>query len=225
MSALSKIIEDAINDIAMKVDVLNIQGQSTGRQVELPDAIFGVEPSEHAVYLSVKQYLASQRQGTHKSKERSEISGSTRKLHRQKGTGGSRKGDTNNPLYMGGGRVFGPRPRNYDIKLNKKVKRLARKSALSSKAGEGKIVVVEDFSFEAPKTKEYINILQRLKLNDDVKTLLITADIEKEVYLSARNLQKADVTRASDVNTYQILHANTLIISEGAVSKIQETLA
>ncbi len=208
----------------MKVDVVNIQGQHTGRQIELPESIFGVEPSEHAVYLSVKQYLASQRQGTHKSKERSEISGSTRKLHRQKGTGGSRKGDTNNPLYMGGGRVFGPRPRNYDIKLNKKVKRLARKSALSFKASVGKIVVVEDFSFESPRTKEFINILMRLKVNEE-KTLLITPELEKEVYLSARNLQKAEVVRASDVNTYQILHAGTLIISEGAVSRIEETLA
>ncbi|MDZ4682060.1 MAG: 50S ribosomal protein L4 [Saprospiraceae bacterium] len=208
----------------MKVDVLNIQGQNTGRQIELPEAIFGIEPSEHAVYLSVKQYLAAQRQGTHKSKERSEISGSTRKLHRQKGTGGSRKGDTNNPLYMGGGRVFGPRPRKYDIKLNKKVKRLARKSALSFKAGVGKILVVEDFSFEAPKTKEYLNLLLRLKLMEE-KTLLITPELEKEVYLSARNLQKAEVVRASDVNTYQILHAGTLIISESAVSKIEETLA
>ncbi|MFM9948585.1 MAG: 50S ribosomal protein L4 [Saprospiraceae bacterium] len=208
----------------MKVDVLNIQGQSTGRQIELPEAIFGIEPSEHAVYLSVKQYLAAQRQGTHKSKERSEISGSTRKLHRQKGTGGSRKGDTNNPLYMGGGRVFGPRPRKYDIKLNKKVKRLARKSALSFKAGVGKILVVEDFSFAAPKTKEYLNLLLRLKLMEE-KTLLITPELEKEVYLSARNLQKAEVVRASDVNTYQILHAGTLIISESAVSKIEETLA
>lgn len=208
----------------MKVDVLNIQGQNTGRQIELPEAIFGIEPSEHAVYLSVKQYLAAQRQGTHKSKERSEISGSTRKLHRQKGTGGSRKGDTNNPLYMGGGRVFGPRPRKYDIKLNKKVRRLARKSALSFKAGAGKILIVEDFSFEAPKTKEFINLLLRFKL-DTEKTLLITPELEKEVYLSARNLPKADVVRASDVNTYQILHAGTLIISESAVSKIEETLA
>jgi large subunit ribosomal protein L4 len=208
----------------MKVDVLNIQGQNTGRQIELPEAIFGIEPSEHAVYLSVKQYLAAQRQGTHKSKERSEISGSTRKLHRQKGTGGSRKGDTNNPLYMGGGRVFGPRPRKYDIKLNKKVRRLARKSALSFKAGAGKILIVEDFSFESPKTKEFINLLLRFKL-DTEKTLLITPELEKEVYLSARNLPKADVVRASDVNTYQILHAGTLIISESAVSKIEETLA
>jgi len=208
----------------MKVDVLTIEGQHTGRQIELPEAIFGIEPSEHAVYLSVKQYLAAQRQGTHKSKERSEISGSTRKLHRQKGTGGSRKGDTNNPLYMGGGRVFGPRPRNYDIKLNKKVKRLARKSALSSKAGSGKILVIEDFSFQSPKTKEYINLLQRLNVNEE-KTLLITPEIEKEVYLSARNIQKADVVRAADVNTYQILHAGTLIISESAISKIEETLA
>ncbi|HMN88903.1 MAG TPA: 50S ribosomal protein L4 [Saprospiraceae bacterium] len=208
----------------MKVDVLNIQGEKTGRTVELPDDIFGVEPNEHAVYLSVKQYLANQRQGTHKSKERSEISGSTRKLHRQKGTGGSRKGDINNPLFVGGGRVFGPKPRDYSQKLNKKVKRLARKSALSSKAGNGSIIVLEDFSFEAPKTKAFQQILKALQL-DQAKTLLVTADHEREVFLSGRNLPKASITRAVDLNTYHILNANTLILSEGAIEKIKETFA
>lgn len=208
----------------MKIEVLNIQGQHTGRQVELPEDIFSVEPNEHAVYLAVKLYLANQRQGTHKSKERSEVSGSTRKLHRQKGTGGSRKGDINNPLYTGGGRVFGPRPRDYSFKLNKKVKQLARKSALATKAQAGQIVVVEDFSFEAPKTKAFVNILNSLKANEQ-KSLLVTADHEKEVYLSGRNLPSSTVVRAADLNTYQILNAGTLILSEGAVAKIAESFA
>lgn len=208
----------------MKVDVFNIQGEKTGRTVELPDEIFGVEPNEHAVYLSVKQYLANQRQGTHKAKERNEIAGSTRKLHRQKGTGGSRKGDIKNPLYHGGGRIFGPRPRDYRQKLNKKVRILARKSALSGKASTGSIVVLEDFSFEAPKTSAFINILKSLN-TDTKKSLLVTADYEKEVFLSSRNLQKASVMRASDLNTYQVLHANTLILSEGSIEKIKETFA
>lgn len=207
----------------MTVDVLNIQGGKTGRTIELPDNIFGVEPNEHAVYLSVKQYLANQRQGTHKSKERSEISGSTRKLHRQKGTGGSRKGDINNPLYPGGGRVFGPKPRDYSQKLNKKVKELARKSALSSKLSNGSILVLEDFSFEAPKTKAFHDILKALQLQGK-KTLFVTADYEKEVLLSARNLPKTTLMRAADLNTYQILHANTLILSESSVEKIKEIL-
>lgn len=207
----------------MTVDVLNIQGEKTGRTVELPDTIFGIEPNEHAVYLSVKQFLANQRQGTHKSKERSEISGSTRKLHRQKGTGGSRKGDINNPLYPGGGRVFGPKPRDYSQKLNKKVKELARKSALSSKATAGSVIVLEDFSFEAPKTKAFFGILKALQLQDK-KTLFVTADYEKEVLLSARNLPKTTLMRASDLNAYQILHANTLILSESSVDKIKEIL-
>lgn len=207
----------------MTVDVLNIQGEKTGRTVELPDNIFGVEPNEHAVYLSVKQYLANQRQGTHKSKERSEISGSTRKLHRQKGTGGSRKGDINNPLYPGGGRVFGPKPRDYSQKLNKKVKELARKSALSSKMSNGSILILEDFSFETPKTKAFHDILKALQLHDK-KTLFVTADYEKEVLLSARNLPKTTLMRAADLNTYQILHANTLILSESSVEKIKEIL-
>ncbi|MDX1941174.1 MAG: 50S ribosomal protein L4 [Saprospiraceae bacterium] len=208
----------------MKVEVFNIQGEKTGRTVELPDDIFGIEPNEHSVYLSVKQYLANQRQGTHKSKERSEITGSTRKLHRQKGTGGSRKGDIKNPLYHGGGRVFGPKPRDYSQKLNKKVKALARKSALASKAQNESIVVVEDFSFDAPKTKKYVDILRCLKL-EGKKTLFVTPDHEKEVLLSVRNLPKAAITRASDLNTYQILHANTLILSEGSIEKIKETFA
>lgn len=207
----------------MTVDVFNIQGEKTGRTVELPDNIFGVEPNRHAVYLSVKQYLANQRQGTHKSKERSEISGSTRKLHRQKGTGGSRKGDINNPLYPGGGRVFGPKPRDYSQKLNKKVKALARKSALTNKAMAGSVMVVEDFAFDAPKTKNFFNILKALKLHDK-KTLFVTAEYEKEVLLSARNLPKTTMILAADLNTYQILNANTVVLSEGSIEKIKETL-
>ncbi len=207
----------------MTVDVLNIQGEKTGRTIELPANIFGIEPNEHAVYLSVKQYLANQRQGTHKAKERSEVSGSTRKLHRQKGTGGSRKGDINNPLYPGGGRVFGPKPRDYTQKLNKKVKALARKSALSSKATAGSIMILEDFSFEAPKTSAFHTILKALQLQDK-KTLFVTADYEKEVLLSVRNLPKTTLIQAADLNTYQILHANALILSESSIEKIKETL-
>ncbi len=208
----------------MKFEVFNIQGEQTGRSVDLPDDIFGIEPNEHAVYLAVKQYLANQRQGTHKAKERSEVSGSTRKLHRQKGTGGSRKGDINNPLYPGGGRVFGPKPRDYRQKLNKKVRRLARKSALSSKAKAGSILIVEDFSFESPRTKEFIKILSALKVSDK-KTLFVTADYEKEVLLSSRNMPKASVMRASDLNTYAILNSSTIVLSEGCIEKIKETFA
>ena len=204
----------------MKIEVLNTEGQPTGRSVELPDDIFGIEPNEHVVYLAVKQYLANQRQGTHKAKERSELSGSTRKLHRQKGTGGSRKGDINNPLYHGGARVFGPRPRDYSQKLNKKVKRLARLSALSSKAAAGQIVVVEDFSFDTPKTKAYKAILGKLAAGDR-KTLFVTPDYDSNVYLSSRNLQESSVVRASDLNTYEILKAQTLIFAEGALAKIK----
>lgn len=208
----------------MKIEVLNIEGQQTGRSVELPDDIFGIEPNEHVVYLAVKQYLANQRQGTHKAKERSEMSGSTRKLHRQKGTGGSRKGDINNPLYHGGARVFGPRPRDYSQKLNKKVKRLARKSALSSKAANGQIFVVEDFSFETPKTKSFKTMLGKLSVADR-KTLLVTADHDAALYLSGRNLQETAVVRAADLNTYEILKAQTLILAEGALDKIKQSLA
>jgi large subunit ribosomal protein L4 len=208
----------------MKIEVLNTEGQSTGRSIELPDAIFGIEPNEHVVYLAVKQYLANQRQGTHKAKERSEMSGSTRKLHRQKGTGGSRKGDINNPLYHGGARVFGPRPRDYSQKLNKKVKRLARKSALSSKAASGNILIIEDFSFDAPKTKAFKSILSKLAVADR-RTLFVTPDYDTKVYLSSRNLQESSVVRASDLNTYEILKAHTLVFAESAVEKIKQSMA
>ncbi|MCC6724510.1 MAG: 50S ribosomal protein L4 [Saprospiraceae bacterium] len=207
----------------MKLEVFNIKGEKTGKSVELPDAVFGATPNEHAVWLAVKAYLANQRQGTHKSKERSEISGSTRKLHKQKGTGGSRKGDINSPLYKGGGRVFGPKPRDYSQKLNKKVKRLARLSALSSKAANGQIIVMEDFTFDAPKTKSFLGMLKSLKL-DAKKSLLVTGDYEKNVYLSSRNLPNAAVSRAQDLNTYEILHSNTLILAEGSIAKIVESL-
>lgn len=203
----------------MKLEVLNIQGSNTGKSVDLPNDVFGIEPNEHAVWLAVKAYLANQRQGTHKSKERNEIAGSTKKLHRQKGTGGSRKGDIKNPLFRGGGRIFGPKPRDYSQKLNKKVRRLARYSALSAKVASGEVIVLEDFSFDAPKTKTYLEIMAALKQGNK-KTLLVTADHEKNVYLSSRNLQNAKVRRAQDLSTYDILHANTLILSEGAISKI-----
>lgn len=206
----------------MKLEVHNIQGEKTGREVELPAEIFAVEPNDHAVYLVVKQYLANQRQGTHKSKERNEVAGSTRKIKRQKGTGTARAGDIKSPVFRGGGRIFGPRPRNYGFKLNKKVKSLARNSALSTKASAGEIMVVEDFSFEAPKTREFVNILDKLQLVDK-KTLLVTADYEKEVMLSGRNLKNTEVIRATDIHPYNILHANTVVLSEGAVEKIVET--
>ncbi|GJM32758.1 MAG: 50S ribosomal protein L4 [Saprospiraceae bacterium] len=208
----------------MKIQVLNTQGQPTGRETELPDDIFGVEANDHAIYLAVKQYLANQRQGTHKSKERGEVAGSTRKIKRQKGTGTARAGDIKNPLFRGGGRVFGPRPRNYGIRLNKKVKQLARKSVLASKASAGDIVVLEDFSFDAPKTNQYLTLLQSLQVYGK-KTLLVTSDFEKEVYMSSRNLKGTEVVRASDLNVYDVLKANKLILSEGAIEKIKETFA
>ena len=208
----------------MKVSVYNIKGEATGRSVELPEEVFGIEPHEHSVWLDVKRYLAAQRQGTHKSKERSEISGSTRKLHKQKGTGGSRKGDINNPLYRGGGRVFGPRPRNYDIQVNAKVRRLARRSALSAKAKAGSIVVVEDFSFETPKTKEFQNILNALKVADK-KPLTVLGNYDKTLYLSCRNIEKASIAPATDLNTYQIMQAGTVVITESAIEKIKENCA
>lgn len=208
----------------MKVSVYNIQGEATGRSIELPEEVFGIEPHEHSVWLDVKRYLAAQRQGTHKSKERSEMSGSTRKLHKQKGTGGSRKGDINNPLYRGGGRVFGPRPRSYDIQVNAKVKRLARRSALSAKAKAGAIVVVEDFNFEAPKTNAFRNILRALKV-DDKKPLTVLGAYDKVLYMSCRNLPKAEIAPANDLNTYQILNAGAVVITESAVQKIKENCA
>lgn len=209
---------------AMKLEVFNIQGQQTGREIELPEDIFGVEPNEHSVYLDVKQYLAHQRQGTHKAKERGEVKGSTRKIKRQKGTGTARAGDIKNPLFRGGGRIFGPRPHKYTMHLNKKEQQLARKSALSAKLSSGKLMIVEDFSFDSPKTKEFANILTALKVADN-KPVLVTADHEKELYLSSRNLPKAKVMRASDINTYALMNAGTLILSESAVEKIKEAFA
>ena len=208
----------------MKLDVFNIQGEKTGRAVDLPDDVFGGDPNEHVLYLSVKQYLANQRQGTHKSKERWEISGSTRKLHRQKGTGGSRKGDINSPLFPGGARVFGPRPRDYEQKLNKKVKRLARRSALSTKAQSGSIVIVEDFNFETAKTKNFADILSKLNVGGK-KSLVVVAEQNDNVFRSSRNIPTTKVVRAQDLNTYEILRANALVLSEGSIQKIVETLA
>lgn len=208
----------------MKLKVYNTNGQETGREIELPAEIFGIEPNEHCVYLAVKQYLANQRQGTHKSKERSEISGSTRKLHKQKGTGGSRKGDINNPLYRGGGRVFGPRPRNYSFKLNKKVKALARKSVLSSKYSAGAIRIVEDFALDAPKTSALREILRQQGVAGK-KAMLVTADYDMNLVRSCNNLEKTWVCAARDLNTYEVLNATQLLIAEGAVSKIRETFA
>ncbi|MBK8924029.1 MAG: 50S ribosomal protein L4 [Saprospirales bacterium] len=208
----------------MKLEVYNIKGEATGRKVELPDEVFGIEPHEHSVWLDVKRYLNAQRQGTHKSKERSEMSGSTRKLHRQKGTGGSRKGDINNPLYRGGGRVFGPRPRNYDIQVNAKVKRLARRSALSAKALAGNIIVVEDFALEQPQTKAFREILRALNVADR-KPLTVTPEYDKNLYLSCRNLPQADIAPAQDLNTYQIMRAGALVVAESAIEKITEVCA
>lgn len=205
----------------MKLDIVNIKGESVGRSVELPENIFGVEPNDHAIYLSVKQFLANQRQGTHKAKERNEVAGSTRKLHKQKGTGGSRKGDIKNPLYRGGGRIFGPRPRNYNVFLNKKLKDLARKSAMTYKANEGNVIVIEDFSFDTPRTKEFLSVLSALKL-DKSKVLFVTSELDRNVYLSSRNLRKSKVTQVSNLNTYDVLNANTLIISEKSVEKLSQ---
>ena len=208
----------------MKLDIINIDGQSTGKQVDLPEDIFGVEPNEHAVYLAVKLHLANKRQGTNKVKERGEVKGSTKKIKRQKGTGTARAGDIKNPLFRGGGRVFGPRPRTYDMKVNKKVRALARKSALSDKQAQGNIVVIEDFTFEAPKTQQFKGILDKLNITDK-KSVLVTGDMDKHLYLSSRNLPKASVTRASDLNTYEIVKAQTLVLSEGAIEQIKATFA
>ncbi len=205
----------------MELAVYNIKGEDTGRKVTLNDDVFGIEPNEHVIYLAVKQYLGNQRQGTAKAKERSEVSGSTRKLHRQKGTGGARIGDINSPVLVGGGRVFGPRPRNYRSKLNKKVKDLARRSALSAKLADNEIVVVEDFNIEAPKTKEFLNIAKNLKL-DDKKLLLVLANQNKNVYLSARNIPSVNIMTASDVNTYALLNNNVVVLTENSVDVINQ---
>ena len=207
----------------MEVSVLNINGQETGRKVQLNDAIFGIEPNDHVLYLDVKQYLANQRQGTAKSKERSEVSGSTRKLGRQKGGGGARRGDINSPVLVGGGRVFGPKPRNYSFKLNKKVKALARKSALSYKAQEAAIVVVEDFTMEAPKTKDFVNITKNLKVEGQ-KLLLLLPEVNKNVFLSSRNLQRTNVMTATQLNAYKVLNADVLVITENSLKAIDSIL-
>lgn len=203
----------------MELSVYNIKGEDTGKKVALSDAVFGIEPNEHAIYLDVKQFLANSRQGTHKSKERSEVSGSTRKLKKQKGTGGARSGDINSPVMVGGGRVFGPKPRDYRFKLNKKVKNLARKSALTFKAQENAIIVVEDFTFEAPKTKEFVSLAKNLQVADK-KLLLVLADQNKSVYLSARNLANAKVVTVSELNTYKVLDNNALVLTESSLAVI-----
>lgn len=207
----------------MELSVLNINGQETGKKVTLNDAIFGIEPNDHVIYLDVKQYLANQRQGTAKSKERSEMSGSTRKLGRQKGGGGARRGDINSPVLVGGARVFGPKPRDYGFKLNKKVKVLARKSALAYKAQENAIIVVDQFNMDAPKTKDFLNIAKNLKV-EGKKTLVVLPEINKNVYLSARNIQKAEVMTASNINAYKVLNADVMIVSEKSVQAIDEIL-
>lgn len=208
----------------MKIAVHSIEGKETGRSVELPEDIFGIEPNEHTVYLAVKAYLAAQRQGTHKAKEKGEISFSTKKIKRQKGTGTARAGSLKNPLFRKGGRVFGPRPRTYGIKLNKKVKRLARKSAFSDKAANGGILIVEDFTLEAPKTNAFVNILTQLGVQNE-KTLVVTSDADQMIQKSARNYPRTQVRRASDLNTYEVVNAGKLVLTEGAIAKIQETFA
>ena len=207
----------------MEVSVLNIDGQETGRRGTQNEAMFGIETDDHVLYVDVKQYLAAQRQGTAKTKERSELSGSTRKLGRQKGGGGARRGDINSPVLVGGARVFSPKPRNYDFKLNKKVKVLARKSALSYKAKENAVIVVEDFNFEAPKTKEFVNFAKNLKV-DGKKTLLLLPEVNKNVYLSARNIQGAEVMTATSLNSYKVLNADVVVIAESALKAIDGIL-
>lgn len=205
----------------MEVAILTKEGKDTGRKAVLNDEVFGIEPNEHAIYLDVKQYLANHRQGTHKSKERSEVSGSTRKLHKQKGGGGARIGDINSPVLVGGGRVFGPRPRDYRFKLNKKLKALARRSALSAKAAAGQIIVVEDFTFEAPKTKEFVKFAKDIKI-DGKKALLVLSTKENSVYLSVRNVPNAKLATASELNTYVIMDNNAIVLTEGSVEIVNK---
>lgn len=207
----------------MKLTVLDKSGKETGKEVELSEEVFGVEPNEHAIYLDVKQHLANKRQGTHKAKERAEVTGSGRKIKRQKGTGTARAGDIKNPLFRGGGRVFGPRPRSYRFKLNKNIKRLARKSALSAKVKEGNLLVVENFSFDAPKTKEYIQVLESLKVANK-KSLFVFAESNKNVYLSARNFKGSNVVRASQLSTYNIMNADKLVVVDEALEEIETNL-
>ena len=208
----------------MEVKVLNSTGKETGRTITLSDSVFAIEPNNHAVYLDVKQYLANQRQGTHKAKERAEVAGSTRKIKKQKGTGTARAGSAKNPLFKGGGTVFGPRPRSYSFKLNKALKRLARKSAFSIKAKESNIIVLEDFSFEAPNTKNFINVLKALGL-ENKKSLFVLGESNKNVYLSSRNLKASNVVSSSELSTYAILNANNLVLLEGSLEGIEENLS
>jgi len=208
----------------MEVKVLDIKGKDTGRKVKLSDSVFGIEPNKHAVYLDVKQYLANQRQGTHKAKERAEVAGSTRKIKKQKGTGTARAGSAKNPLFKGGGTVFGPRPRSYSFKLNKNLKRLARKSAFSLKVKESNLMVVEDFTFEAPSTKNFINVLKSLGL-ENKKSLFVLGDSNKNVYLSSRNLKASSVVTTSELSTYAILNAKSLVLLEGALDGIEANLS
>tara|TARA_R110000851_G_scaffold149583_1_gene290142 strand:- start:1238 stop:1867 length:630 start_codon:yes stop_codon:yes gene_type:complete len=208
----------------MEVKVLDFNGKDTGRKVELSDSVFAIEPNNHAVYLDVKQYLANQRQGTHKAKERAEVAGSTRKIKKQKGTGTARAGSAKNPLFKGGGRVFGPRPRSYSFKLNKSLKRLARKSAFSIKAKEANIIVLEDFNFETPNTKNFINVLKALEL-ENKKSLFVLGDTNKNVYLSSRNLKASSVVSSLELSTYAILNANNLVLLESSLEIIEENLS
>ena len=208
----------------MEVNVLNVSGQQTGAKVQLPESVFAIEPNDHAIYLDVKQYLANQRQGTHKSKQRNEIAGSTRKLHKQKGTGGARAGSIKSPLFNGGGRVFGPQPRDYSFKLNKKLKSLARKSALTYKAQDSSILILEDFSFDAVKTKSYVKLMADLNMTNE-KTLLVLPAANNNVYLSSRNLKKSKVITADQLNTYDVLNAGKLILTSGSVKTLEEAFA
>lgn len=208
----------------MKVAVLDIKGKDTGRKVELSKEVFGIEPNEHAIYLDVKQYLAHQRQGTHKAKERAEIAGSTRKIKKQKGTGTARAGSIKSPIFRGGGRIFGPRPKDYTQKLNKNVKRLARKSALSLKSSDKSLLVVEDFNFEAPKTKDFANVLKSLGV-DGKKSLIVLGDSNNNVYLSSRNLKGSEVVKNSELSTYKILNAKSLVLLESAIEGIESNLS
>ncbi|UAB84649.1 50S ribosomal protein L4 [Zunongwangia sp. SCSIO 43204] len=208
----------------MEVAVLDIKGKETGRKVDLSESVFGIEPNDHAVYLDVKQYLANQRQGTHKAKERAEITGSTRKLKKQKGTGTARAGSIKSPVFRGGGRIFGPRPRNYGFKLNKNLKRLARKSALSIKANDKAITIVEDFSFDTPKTKSFIEVLKAIGIQEK-KSLIVLGESNKNVYLSSRNLKGSEVVSVSELSTYKILNANSIVFMEGSLEGLESNLS
>ncbi len=208
----------------MNIEVFNKEGKGTGRNIELPDSIFGIEPNNHAIYLAVKSFLAAQRQGTHKAKEKGEVTASTRKIKRQKGTGTARAGSLKSPVFRGGGRVFGPRPRTYSVKLNRKVARLARASALSLKVKEGSVKVLEDLSFDAPRTKDFVNVLNSLDLSD-TKSLLVSGEYNTNLYLSARNCANSRVINANELSTYDILNCKTLLLSESALKSLAETLS